>query len=214
MNVFGMRGNCSGESTEFCEGLAAEIKNIALTGGMKTFMVTSSLPGEGVSSIAYHLSRCLNSFEQCRVLLVEANFRDSRSTRYFRQADGKSLAELLASHDPCPEYRENFSIIRADGMPSRPPLLLGSKRMDELVVEWKAQFDMVIFDTAPVIPFPDPLVLAKHVEAVILVVEAGKTRMEVVRKALEKFREGDCDFLRIVLNKYRKVIPRWIYRFL
>ena len=93
-------------------------------------------------------------------------------------------------------------------------LLLGSERMKHFLDLWRNDFDFILLDSAPVIPFSDPIVLGRLTDVTLLVVEAGRTRIEVARKAAEKLQEGGTDILRIVLNKYRKVIPQIIYRFL
>jgi Mrp family chromosome partitioning ATPase len=66
-------------------------------------------------------------------------------------------------------------ILPAGNSPSNPAELLGSKAMEVLLRDWRQEFDFVLFDTPPVVPVTDAVVLSPKMDAVLLVVRMDRT---------------------------------------
>jgi Mrp family chromosome partitioning ATPase len=75
----------------------------------------------------------------------------------------------------------------------------------------KEQADWVLFDTPPLNSYNDAITLAARTDGVVLVLEAEKTRREVVQKVCERLEESGIRILGTVLNKRRMYIPDWAY---
>ena len=76
----------------------------------------------------------------------------------------------------------------------------------------KAEAEWVLFDSPPINSFNDSIALAHRVDAVVMVVEAEKTRWEVAQSAKQRVESGNGKILGIVLNKRRYYIPKFIYK--
>jgi non-specific protein-tyrosine kinase len=72
--------------------------------------------------------------------------------------------------------------------------------MQELLHELAQQADVILIDSPPVLPVADAAVLAGGVDGVLLVLEAGRTRQEVARRAVENLRQVGANLIGVVLN--------------
>ena len=93
----------------------------------------------------------------------------------------------------------NVTALRGAADP-RPPELLGSSRMADLLRTAGTRFDTVIIDGPPILPFADATALLPQVDAVVLVV-ASHQRSSVVRRALEQIRTRETPVIATVLNR-------------
>jgi Mrp family chromosome partitioning ATPase len=78
----------------------------------------------------------------------------------------------------------------------------------------REQFDFVIFDGSPLRDYSESCFLAEKMDGVILVVEAERTKTEVLRKIRKDLESTGVNILGVVLNKKRKYIPQYLERFL
>jgi len=183
---------------------------LAFTGGNQSpgrFMVTSALPREGKTLVSINLAIALSRAGK-KVLLVDADMRKPQVHKVFRfpfepglsnvlnGTDGRSPRDLIR---PVPDV-ENLSCLPSGSLPPNPAELLGSARMRELVEELSSQFDVVVFDTPPVVNVTDAMVLCQHVLGAVLVVRAFSTQRDLVKRVAETFAQGNQRILGIVLN--------------
>jgi capsular exopolysaccharide synthesis family protein len=92
-------------------------------------------------------------------------------------------------------------VVTTGQLPPNPAELLGSKRMQKLVAALKEQTDIIIFDTPPCLPLADAHILARQVDGVVLVVDAGGTRRDAASKAKEALERAGGRMLGVVLNR-------------
>ena len=86
-------------------------------------------------------------------------------------------------------------------LPPNPSELLGSQRMVDLIEELEKQADVLVFDSPPVLAVTDAAVLAKQVDGVLLVLDAGHTREQAATRTLDELAKVDAPILGVVLNK-------------
>jgi capsular exopolysaccharide synthesis family protein len=106
---------------------------------------------------------------------------------------------------------EKLTIIPAGSTPDNPSELLSSKKMLDLVHEMKSRYDdrYIIFDSTPVYQTPDPAILAKHIDGIILVVRSGKANREVIARTVESL--GKEKILGVVFNMSHEPIKSYYY---
>jgi len=104
---------------------------------------------------------------------------------------------------------ENLSFLPCGPIPPNPAELLSSVRMRELLKEFDALFDVVIFDTPPVINVTDSVILSQYVHGAIMVVRSFSTQREFARRAKELLTQSQGKVLGVVLNNVD--IPRGGY---
>ena len=99
-----------------------------------------------------------------------------------------------------PVQVEGLTVLPSGELPPNPAELMGSQRMQELLHELAQQVDVVLIDSPPVLSVADAAVLARGVDGVLLVLEAGKTRREAARHAVERLRQVGANLVGVVLN--------------
>ena len=145
--------------------------------GDKTFLVTSARPGEGKSTVVVNLARMLAAGNR-NVLLVDADLRRPRLHKIFGIDDPRGLTEVLTGAvAPKVVYHrvENgLTVLTSGRLPSDPQELLLGKNLESVVSLIKNDFDMVLFDSAPVLAFADTTLLAPRMDGVIVVLKSGE----------------------------------------
>ena len=170
-----------------------------------TIMITSALDQEGKSLCAANLAIALSMRIGPGVILVDADLRHSSLAAYFGIGQGPGLADCLmgdAQWRDCLVATKYYGlrVLPAGGQTSMACELLGSERMHALTAEIKAELPShhIVFDTPPVLLSADPLVVARYMDHVVLVVRAGVTPRDAVLKAVEAL--GPDRLMGIVFN--------------
>jgi succinoglycan biosynthesis transport protein ExoP len=173
---------------------------------LRTLLVTSASPYEGKSTTVANLGAIMAQAGHS-VVLVDADLRRSSLHRYFGVSNKKGLTDSLLMDEPAPDGWlqetgiENLRVLTSGPLPPNPSELLGSKKMHSLIERLAQDTDIVIFDTPPVLPVTDAMVLAANVDGVLLVTEAGKTRRTAARQASESLQKVRARILGVVLNR-------------
>jgi len=171
-----------------------------------TILITSAKPEEGKSFTAYHIANTF-ALEGKKVVLVDVDFCRSVLSVSF-----PDLEKRPGLHDYLMGDAEVEEIIAATGKPNfffiqsleaqfSAPHALRSDRMKDLIRKLKQDFDVVIFDTPPILVINDAVALGESVDMRILVVEWGKTPRETVQRALKKIAPSNLLLAGVVLNK-------------
>jgi protein-tyrosine kinase len=173
--------------------------------GPGTFMISSALGQEGKTLCAMNLTLALSMRIDAGVILVDADLRRSSAGVSFGITGGPGVADCLMGEA---RWQDCLVTTKYDGLRLLPsgrrtalaPELLASARMQTVVAELKVAFPQhyILFDTPPILMTADPLVLARHMDHVLLVVRAGVTPRAAVSKAIEAL-GADC-FMGIILN--------------
>ena len=95
---------------------------------------------------------------------------------------------------------ENLKFIPVGKNPPNPAEILSSKKFQEFIDSQKETFDMVLFDTPPIISVTDPVLLSRKVDGVLLVVKFAKTDRQVAVSAVEALKKSRANILGAVLN--------------
>jgi capsular exopolysaccharide synthesis family protein len=169
-----------------------------------TIMFTSSGPAEGKSTTAANTA-VVSAQAGKKTLLVDADLRKPTVHHTFRLNNAIGLTNILAGQTTLEEAIqssevEGLDILTSGPIPPNPAELMGSKMMSQLIEEMRKSYELVIFDTPPVIAVTDAQVLATQVEGVILVVNAGKTNREFAAKAKNQLDNVKANILGVVLN--------------
>jgi succinoglycan biosynthesis transport protein ExoP len=174
----------------------------------KVLVVTSAVPGEGKSTVSSNLATTLAQRGR-RVLLVDADLRCSP----FQPQNGvKASLSTLFAGGPAEKHCRyqpvsglpNLHMVSAGFRPTDPTGILDSTRMQELMSTWRAEYDHVIMDTPPVLPFADAIVLAARADGVILVTRSGVSQTKALLRARDVLSRSGANILGFVLNAVRR----------
>lgn len=176
-----------------------------VSGQAKTVLITSSLPGEGKSTIATNLAIALSEAGQS-VCLVDADLRRPMVNEYLGLDRSVGLTTALiggASLDDVlqPWGEGNLYVLVSGQIPPNPSELLGSQVMGHLINELEVSFDTIIIDAPPLLPVTDAAVLAQHVGGVVLVVGVQKLKQHDLEKSLKALQMVGSNVLGVVLNR-------------
>lgn len=178
----------------------------ALATGQKSKMiiVTSSGPGEGKSTISSNIAVVFAKFGQ-RVLLVDADLRKPVIHKVFQLNNSSGLSTVLSSSERVVDVIqqtqiENLSILSSGPTPPNPSELLSSLRMEQTLEELRQLFDVIIFDTPPVVTVTDAQIMSSKVDGTLLVVRENISRKESLTKAKELLEMAQARVIGVVYN--------------
>ncbi|PET70556.1 capsular biosynthesis protein [Priestia megaterium] len=175
---------------------------------IKTIVVTSSGAEEGKSTTTSNLAT-VYAQQGLNVLLIDADLRKPTGHYTFRLENHIGLTNVLTRQSTLAQAVQeseipHLSVLTSGPIPPNPSELLASSQMAELLKEMKEQFDMIIFDTPPILAVADAQILANQVDGTILVVSSGKTEKDAALKSKELLSNAQGKLLGVVLNN-RKV---------
>ncbi|WP_241991103.1 polysaccharide biosynthesis tyrosine autokinase [Cryobacterium sp. Hh38] len=154
----------------------------------RSFVITSSIGSEGKSTTSANLAISLAD-SGARVLLVDADLRRPRVADYMNIEGGVGLTDVLIGRAALsdviqPWGRGQLFVLLAGHIPPNPSEMLGSSRMKQVIEDFNRTFDVVIFDSPPLLPVTDAAILAKSVGVAILIVAAGRTQKAQLKGAI------------------------------
>jgi exopolysaccharide/PEP-CTERM locus tyrosine autokinase len=194
------------EVMDYYNVLRTQVLHRTRPNGHNTLMVTSVLAGEGKTITAINLAVSIAREVKQTVLLVDTDLRNPKIHEYLDCNMGKGLSDYLQGDVSVAELLVNPGLANMVVFPAGKPLhssteILGSPKMERLVEEMKRRYPerYVIFDCPPVLTVSDALIFSSYVDGVILVVEAGRTSRDQIRKAVELL-EGK-NLVGLVMNK-------------
>jgi non-specific protein-tyrosine kinase len=176
---------------EFYKVLRTRIQQATRVSGHNAVMITSPLAGEGKTTTAINLSMTFAKAYNQTVLLIDGDLRRQHIHSRLGIDSKRGLVDFLVGEAPLKDYIlwpgiQKMTLISGGSTIQNSAELLGSKRMKALVKEMKNRYSdrYVIFDTPPVLQGADALTLAPLMDAIVLVVQEGKTGMRNIKKAL------------------------------
>jgi len=179
----------------------------------KSFLITSPSIGEGKSTISCYLALIGATHGPRKTLLVDADLRRPVIHRLFSIDQAGGLSDIIvngAKMEECIKRtkHENLHIVTAGKNLKNPTMLFDSPAMPAFFEAAKFYYELIIVDSAPVIPVPDPLILSNVVEGICLVAKAGATQREVLTRACQLINEsGGASLLGVVLNNVNQALP-------
>jgi capsular exopolysaccharide synthesis family protein len=198
-------------ATEF-RRLYSNLRHMDGFADLKSILVTSATSEEGKTLVASFLAITIAHYHDCKTLLIDSDLRRPVVHQLFDLELKKGLAEVLEGKLPLKEcWRRtgigNLQVLTAGEGEKTPTELLDSPRLTEVLEEAKFYFDLIVVDSAPIIPVSDVMILMPEAEGALIVVKAGATPREVVKRAAELVQNAGGKILGIVMNNLEGVLP-------
>ena len=173
----------------------------------KSFMVTSSVQGEGKSYVAGNLAVAIAQAGE-KVLVVDGDLRRSNLHKIFRVSNAKGLSDFLAGgrnvEDILPLIQasdvKGLSLLTCGPRPPNPAELLNTPRLSAFLSWAQQEYDRVIVDCPPMFPISDALLWGKYITSCVYVINFGKTRVPLIKTATKRLAAAGVKILGAVVN--------------
>jgi len=172
-------------------------------GTNRVLLVTSAAAGEGKTTTAANLAAVIAGTGS-RVLLIDADMRKPNLHRRFGLPNKKGLSSLLADLEdgagPLPSGIENLEVLPSGPLPPNPSELLDRNRLAPLLDRIGGAYDRIVIDSPPILLVSDASILSTLADTIVLVVRAGSTSTDTVRRGIKQLYRGEETGLGVVLN--------------
>ncbi|AKG20935.1 GumC family protein [Calothrix sp. 336/3] len=199
----------------FFEVFRSLYTNILLLGSdspIRSLVISSADQGDGKSTVAIHLALAAAAMGQ-RVLLVDANLRFPSLHQRVGLMNIQGLTDVISADldwsnviERSP-LEDNLYLMSAGPIPPDSVRLLASQKMQDLMNEMHDSFDLVIYDTPPVVGFADANLLAANTNGMVLVAGLGKLKRTMFQQALEEMQISGTPLLGMIANKSKEAAP-------
>jgi polysaccharide biosynthesis transport protein len=189
---------------EAFRSLYTQIRLLNPDSPVRSLVISSSVSGEGKTTIATQLAKAAAAMGQ-RVLLVDADLRKPSLQELRIQDSRDGLTDVITDRlnlmdvvRPMPD-ETNLYVLLSGLLPLDPTSLLGSQKMQMLMESCQSNFDLIIYDTAP-LNFADSLLLVPQTDGLLLVARLGDVHRETLRNAVRLLDTSQVPVLGLVVN--------------
>ncbi len=195
------------ESSNFSETIRTIRTSVALSAldhPHKVILSTSSVPGEGKTTVACNLALSMSQLE--KTLIFDADMRRPSAMKIFGY-DHRSpgMSELLAGEA---EFKDvlhkvegtNLHVITAGTVPIDPLDLLASNKFKLMLGQLAKVYDRIVIDSPPVSMVSDAVLLSNLADAVIYVIKSDSTNTKIINATLQKLRRANAHVIGAVIN--------------
>ena len=171
----------------------------------RSVLFTSSVPGEGKTTTALAVARASARAGQ-RVILVDTDLRHPSLHYAMGVPNNAGLVSVLSGEARLEDVieidpRSGMHFLTAGPPAPNPPDLLGSARMQQVLMRLKDAYDLVVVDTPPVLAVADVLVLLRQIDKCVFVIRWGRTHREAAYSALKQLLDSGADLVGTVLSQ-------------
>ena len=184
--------------------LRANIMFSIIKSGCRSFVVSSSLPSEGKSTIAVNTAIALSQTD-ARVLLIDTDLRRPKINRFLGLPNTPGLSNYLIGMNSINEVLHkttypNLMVFCAGSRVPNPSELLASAQMETLLEQLKTKFDYIVIDSAPLNVVSDTYPIIKNTDGVLMVVYQNRSDYKELDKTMKSLEMVDCKVIGFVLN--------------
>ncbi|MBZ8180826.1 GumC family protein [Oscillatoria salina] len=198
--------------SEAFRSLNTNIQFLSSDAKIHSLVVSSSVPMEGKSTISFNLAQAAAAMGQ-KVLLVDADLRRPQVHIMAEISNVWGLSQVIAQDISAQDviqqtaWEDNFYILTAGKIPPDPTRLLAARKMQKLIQYWQEKFDLVIFDTPPLLGLVDARLLAKYTDGIVMVVGLDRTDKSVFKEVWSGLQMSQSNLLGVVANGIKGYTP-------
>jgi capsular exopolysaccharide synthesis family protein len=188
---------------------------------VKAVAITSASPQEGKTFVSINLAVTMAQ-AGVRTLLIGSDMRKPMIDRAFGIEMVPGLSEILLGNSPWRDTVKNISdilvgkmdldevlftpgldnlhIITSGTMPPNPAELVESERLREFIEEAREDYDLIIFDSPPILSTADAAILGSKMDGVLLVYRVGTVSRGLLKRCTSQLEQVRCNILGVILN--------------
>lgn len=171
----------------------------------KVLLVTSSFAEEGKSTVAANLAISFAQRQE-RVLLVDTDLRRGTTHLKFGLSNRVGLSSVLAREAGREAYEQpltdlpGLKVLSRGPIPPNPGEMLASQSMEEMLKQWRNEYDRIILDSSPVLAVSDSLSLAPQADNIMILVRSGVTRKKALLRTRDLLQRTGARVSGLVIN--------------
>lgn len=171
-------------------------------------MATSAGPGEGKSTTITNLTITFAQSER-KMILIDADLRKPTAHHTFSISNRYGLTTILSQQCSIEESIQmsdvpNLDILTSGAIPPNPAEMLNSKRMTAVIDQLREVYDIILIDTPPLLAVTDAQIVSTKSDGVVLVVDQGRVKRDIAKKALHNLQSVNANVLGVVLNNVKR----------
>ena len=192
--------------SESYRGIRTSIEFSNLDKEMKVINVTSSMQGEGKTTVITNLAVSFANLEK-KVLLLEGDLRNPSVHRMFNISNINGLTDILLNNKNfaecvhCTEVK-NLHILTCGAVPPNPSEILSSKKMKDFINELREYYDYIFIDTPPIGIVTDAGIISTYSDGCVFVVGSKQCDIEMAKIAKKRLEDVGANIIGAVLNKF------------
>jgi capsular exopolysaccharide synthesis family protein len=182
----------------------------------RVIMFASADPGDGTSTVSREFAATLAVNGEVRTLLIDGNLRKPTVHNPFGVHRSPGLSDHILADVPLTDCLRNSGVPNLTLLPAgrpavAPPRILADPRIDGMLSELRDRFELIVIDTAPLVPFAEGVQLSRKVDGVVIIVRSASTKQASVQRVVGLLDDAGATVVGSVLNGRRFYIPRFIY---
>ncbi|MHB9057118.1 MAG: tyrosine-protein kinase domain-containing protein [Paludibacteraceae bacterium] len=173
----------------------------------KIIMFTSTLPNEGKTTIVSNLALSMCESGK-KVVLLDCDLRKPFLHKFFQVDNSKGIVSILVGKASLEDsinknlLGKGLDLIVSGPIPPSPTELLMSDAYKQLLDELSKNYDYVFIDAPPTLNMADTAIIGRLVDATMLVITAGKTRIELIKRCIRQLHQSNIEVSGILLNRF------------
>lgn len=190
--------------------IRTSLKYAAFDSGRQVLLFTSSLPGEGKSTIVSNMA-LLTAKDAKKVLLIDGDLRNPHLHHIFKINNRIGVSTFLSGYSDISNLPQKTDIPNLDLLPAgpiqpNPTELLGSHRLEQLVEHYKTEYDIIFIDSPAVLSVSDANLLARVSDGIVLVIKILFVKKDQLKRAQQKLSPVKEKILGVIMNEKQEDI--------
>jgi len=198
-------------STEF-RRLYSKLRHLNPGKEIRNLLITSATLGEGKSTTAAVLAVTISKYRDTNTLLIDCDLRRPTVHKLFGLKRDIGFSDVALKMQPLRSalkdtFVPKLKVLTSGNLTNSPAEIFNLPNLKDLFAECKFYFDTILVDSAPTIPVSDTLILSPEMDGALMVIKAGITPREIVKRAADLMTDAGINILGIVLNNAENVLP-------
>ncbi|MCU0527706.1 MAG: polysaccharide biosynthesis tyrosine autokinase [Elainella sp. Prado103] len=200
------------EFLEAFRSLCVNIRLMSPDASLQSIAVSSAIPDSGKTTIALYLAQVAAAMGQ-KVLLIDTDLRRPSLHHRLQLSGNYGLTDILSNLSEFDQaiqkvtWEPNLFFMAAGTVPPDPTRILASAAMKQLVTKSQHGFDLVIYDTAPILGFADTYLLSAQVDGLLLVTRLKQIKRAMLEQVVEDLTLASAPLLGVVVNDSQEKLP-------
>jgi capsular exopolysaccharide synthesis family protein len=185
-------------------------------GGPKIIMVTSSIPGEGKTTVTSNLAVAFAQHGK-KVIIVEADMRRPRMKHALDVSNEVGLSNILAGSHTIQEailravQISTLDVLPAGPHPPMPSEMLGSIAFEKLLQQLRSLYDIILIDSPPALLVTDAVSISTKSDATVWVIQAGVATRPELARALNLIERNGMPVIGFIVNRMTRSMAGYGY---